>query len=186
MGSFRWAHAVVCATFSAALLTAATADAGSTPDLLSFGVGAYDVDLDGGSDDKQKQAADFRAEYRFGFSLLPLTEPVATLHPWLGLEATSRGALFGGGGILLDIPLGPVVVTPSFGVGAWGRGTGKELGSAIEFRSMIEIGYRFENEMRLTAYVSHTSNAGIDDDNPGLNAVGAYLHIPVTSLFGGS
>lgn len=160
--------------------------AASSPDLVSFGVGAYDsIVFQESTDTPRNRSLDLRLEYRFGYSLLPFTEPYAQIHPWLGVETTIDGMLYGGGGFLADLKLGPVVVTPSVGLGFWRRGGSKNLGSALEFRSQIEVGYEFDNQMRVSAYLSHISNAGITRKNPGVNTAGGYLHIPFKTLFSG-
>jgi hypothetical protein len=73
-----------------------------------------------------------------------------------------------------------VVVTPSFGVGAYSDGDGKDLGNTVEFRSQIEGGYRFDDRSRLTLALSHISNASLGDRNPGVNILSVYYHIPLT------
>jgi len=166
--------------------------AGDDPALISFGAGQYDqtvinpgfVFLKVSDQDKHKQAVDFRGEYRFGTSLISAIEPYAKLKPWVGAEATSDGAIYGVGGILIDVPLGPIVFTPSFGVGLYSGGGGKDLGSPIEFRSMVELGYQFENQSRFSVAYSHISNANISQTNPGSNILSAYYHIPATWLLG--
>ena len=130
------------------------------------------------------KAVDFRAEYRFGTSLLPLIEPYAKLKPWAGAEATSDGALYGLGGILIDVPLGPIRFTPSFGAGLYSNGNGKDLGSPIEFRTQLELGYQFENQSRFSLGYSHISNANISTTNPGTNMLSLYYHLPAGWLFG--
>ena len=157
----------------------------SSPDLISVGIGAYDsVVFQPSTDTPRNRSGDFRLEYRFGYSLLSFTEPYVKFHPWVGFETTTDGMLYGVGGILADVWFGPVVVTPSFGAGLWRRGGSKNLGSGLEFRSMIELGYEFDNQMRVSAFLSHISNGGITRENPGVNTAGAYLHIPFRTLFG--
>lgn len=160
---------------------------------LSIGVGqfdssAFDTDFllfdvsDDGHD--QDKAVDLRLEYRFGTSLLPVTEPYASVKPWVGGEVTSDGSVFGAGGILIDIPLGPFVFTPSFGAGLWASGNGKDMGSPFEFRSQLELGYQFENQSRFSVSYSHMSNASLGDSNPGANTVSLYYHLPTRWLLG--
>jgi hypothetical protein len=48
-----------------------------------------------------------------------------------------------------------------------------DLGSAIEFRTQIEVGVVEIKGWRISAYVQHTSNAGIGRSNPGVEGVGA-------------
>lgn len=170
--------------------TAVRAD--DTP-LLSLGVGQFDhIALNPGflffDVNKHKghdQAADFRLEYRFGKVLVPALEPYVKIKPWIGAEVTSDGGTYGAGGVLFDVPLGSsFMFTPSFGAGLFSKGNGKDMGSAIEFRTQFELGYVFANQSRLTAAFSHISNANISDTNPGANLVGAYYHMPASWLLG--
>jgi lipid A 3-O-deacylase len=139
---------------------------------LVGGIGAYDVLQ---TDD---QAIDFRLEYRHGSGLW-------IFKPWIGVEGTSDGALYGVGGILADIPLGRrLILTPSFGAGAYAEGDGKDLGHTIEFRSQIELAYRFDNRSRLGVAFSHISNASIGDTNPGVEILNVYYAYPIDALFG--
>ncbi len=158
------------------------------PNLISFGAGWFDFN----KNSPQKEAIDFRLEYRWGTSLLPMTSSYFNswnkyfqIHPFVGIETTSRAQIYGFGGFVFDVLLGRnVVISPNVAVGLYNMGNGKRLGSFVEFRSALEAGWRFNNEMRLTAFVSHISNAGLTDLNPGANTVGAYLHVPTTVIFG--
>ncbi|MBO6784517.1 MAG: acyloxyacyl hydrolase, partial [Alphaproteobacteria bacterium] len=58
-------------------------------------------------------------------------------------------------------------------------GNGKDLGHTIEFRSQLEIGYRFDDRSRLSFAVSHISNASLGDSNPGTEIATIYYHIPI-------
>lgn len=141
------------------------------PSFLSLGIGAYDVFQ---NDD---QAADFRLEYRHGKRLW-------IFKPWAGIEATSDGAVYGVGGVLVDLFFGRrIVITPSFGTGAYFDGDGKDLGSTIEFRSQVEVAYRFNDRSRLGLAIGHISNASIGDDNPGTEIVTLYYSIPFHKVF---
>lgn len=145
----------------------------NTVPLASFGVGAFDV-IDS---DQNDRAIDFRAEYRFGKPFWYVLKPL------IALQMTSDG---GGGafaGVVADwLVDGRWVIAPSFAAGLWGHGDGKDLGSAIEFRSQLEVGYRFENDWRLTGAFSHISNADIGSRNPGVEIANVYLHIPADTL----
>lgn len=151
---------------------AARADGDGDPAYIALGAGWYDMNK------QEEEAADFRLEYRHDRKLW-------IFKPWAGIEATSDGAFYGLAGVLIDVHLGEhFVLTPSFGAGGYANGGGKDLGSAIEFRSQIEIAYRFADRSRLSLAFSHISNAGIGDDNPGTEILGAYYAIPIGSLFG--
>jgi len=187
-GLWVWLLAV-----AASLSLAVPAAAASDTDLISIGGGIFDQDiidpdigfLDVSETDSKDEAADFRLEYRFGTSLVPFIEPYAKLKPWVGAEFTSDGAVYGAGGVLLDVPIGPFVFTPSFGAGLYSNGAGKDLGSVLEFRTQFEVGYQFENQSRFSLSYSHISNAEISDTNPGANILSLYYHLPSSWLFGG-
>jgi len=124
------------------------------------------------------QALDFRLEYRHGGKLW-------LVKPWVGIEATSDGGLYGAGGLLADIYLGRhFVLTPSLGVGAFAEGDGKDLGNTVEFRSQIEAAYRFDDLSRLGLAFSHISNASLGDKNPGVEVLTVYYSLPVSRIFG--
>ncbi len=70
------------------------------------------------------------------------------------------------------------VTTPSLGLGIFTKGNNIDLGENIEFRTGIEIAYRFINNYRLGLAFFHLSNAGIADTNPGTEAIVISLSIP--------
>ena len=145
--------------------------AADDPDFLTLGLGYFDYDDD---DD----AGAFRIEYRSDWDRL-------FVRPFSGLMVTTDSALYGYGGILLDIFWGRrIVTTPSFAVGYYSDGNGKDLGSSIEFQSRLEIAYRFAGRSRVGLAISHISNAGIDNTNPGANSVSAYYSIPFNVVLG--
>lgn len=157
------------------------------PDLFSVGIGAFDVN----QNTPRLRTMDFRLEYRWGTSLLyDVNSGLASwdnwfqLHPFAGFQFTPRGQLYSFGGFVFDILLGKhVVLSPNVTLGHYYRGNGKELGSGLEFRSTLEGGWRFDNDIRLTAFFGHSSNAGIGHINPGAEEAGIYLHIPLRSIF---
>lgn len=160
------------------------------PDLLGFSAGRFDALRD---NDRTKRAIDFRVEYRSGLSLLPRIAPQTfsgwdktfQIRPMAGIEATSDGALYGYGGFVFDIFLTKnIFLSPSEVVGLFYRGNGKRLGSFVEFRSTIEAGYRFDNNMRLSASLGHISNAGLTSYNPGTEIISGHVYIPTDWVFG--
>ena len=70
-----------------------TALAEDEPDFLSLGTGWYDFNDD-------RDAVDFRVEYRSDLKLLGFVKP------WAGFEFTSDGAAYGVAGVLADIFFG--------------------------------------------------------------------------------
>ena len=172
-----------------ALLLAIPAAQAQQAPLISLGGGEFDeTALNPGvgyfrisKTDRHDPAGDFRAEYRFGDDLIPL--PYGHLRPMLGLEATSRGQLYGASALMLDLPLGPLVFTPSIGPGLYARDSGKNLGSVLEFRTQFELAWQFADQSRLSVALSHISNAGVARTNPGADSLMLYYQIPATQLF---
>ncbi len=154
---------LLCLYPGAALAQSADGDTG----LLSFGVGYYDIFDHAG-------AVDFRFEYR------PAQAYVWHIKPWAGAEITSDGSVWGGGGLLADIPVGgDYYVAPSLGVGLYARGSSdKDLGSTIQFRSQIEGGVKLSSGARLGVALSHMSNCHLGNDNPGTEMLNVYFHMP--------
>ena len=178
------------ALLTLALLSAplsSPAQAGATPDYLSFGGGGYNFD----KFENSRQSVDYRIEYRWGVSLLPKiarsfnsVEPFFQVHPALGFEGNTKGAIFPHGGFDLDGPfLRHGIFTWGEAVGAFGQGNDtRSLGSVLEFRSQLELGWRFNNNLRVTSFISHISNAGLGTEDPGAEIAGVYVHVPLSIL----
>ena len=134
---------------------------------MVFGAGLYDVI------DQEAESLDLRFEYRWGISLW-------ALRPWAGLEFTADGALHAVAGVLADIGIGSRwIVTPGAGAGLYDEGNGKDLGDPVEFRTQIELARRFAGDNRLAIALSHISNAGLGDANPGTEVLTIYYSIPL-------
>lgn len=117
-------------------------------------------------------AAEFRLEWRGA-------PWVWGIRPLAGIMATSDAAAYGYGGVALDMYFGRrIVVTPSFAAGLYHDGDGKDLGSVVEFRSGVEVGWRFDDHSRLSIMIYHLSNAGIGDTNPGTEVLSVGYAIP--------
>ncbi len=107
---------------------------------------------------------------------------VSELRPQVGIFITSLGSTFLYGGISYDILIGKkVVLTPSFCPGLYYRGEGKDLGFPLEFKSAMDIAYRFKNESRIGASFYHLSNAHLSRRNPGVNILAFYYAFPLQS-----
>jgi hypothetical protein len=163
-----FALAVLAAT--AGLSQPAAAD---DPPFVSFSAGAFDWN-------RQKDpGAEFRLEYRSDYKLW-------IFKPFAAFAASSTGQTFLGAGVLIDVFLGNrIVVTPSFAP-HWYRGETRDLdlGYPLEFRSQLEIAYRFDDRSRLGFAVSHYSNASLGDKNPGTESMMLYYSMPLSKLTG--
>ncbi len=165
--------AVLCL---ASVLTAASGLAAQAQsrdgDLLAFSAAYFDVNQ------QEESAAEARIEYR-------ADEQFWIFKPFGGAMATSDGALHGFAGVLIDIPvLDRIYITPSFAPGLYHDGNGKDLFYTLEFRSQIELSYRFNNGHRLGASFNHISNANLGDDNPGVESAAITWIVPFDAIFG--
>jgi len=140
-------------------------------DLLAFSAAYFDVNQ------RKNEAGEFRIEYR-------ADEHMWIFKPFGGAMATTDGALHGFAGVLIDIPLWDrIYITPSFAPGLFYDGNGKDLHNALEFRSQIEISYRFNNGRRLGASFNHISNADLGHDNPGVESAALTYIVPFDAIF---
>ncbi len=143
-----------------------TATAEDDPHFLTLAVGYYDFNDDWG-------AAEFRAEFR-------ARDKFWIFKPLGGMMATSDAAFYGYAGVLVDLYFGRrIVVTPSFAAGLYADGDGKNLGQTVQFRSAIEVAYRFDNRARLGLSLYHLSNASFNDDNQGTEVLSLSYSIPL-------
>lgn len=136
------------------------------PAFVAISAGYHDI-LD------DHEAFEGRLEYRHDKKLW-------IFKPFLGAMATSDEAAYGYAGILVDIYFGRRwVLTPSFAPGLYREGDGKDLGGTIEFRSQLELSYRFDDRSRLGISFNHISNASIYDRNPGTETLAITYAIPL-------
>ena len=151
-----------------------------------LGLGIYDVKFDGSS---TNYAADIRYERRFDNTLVdigPEEDNFFYLKPFIGIEATTDSAFYFLGGIYLEDNLGKLLIgkankwnfTPSFGLGYYEDGNGKELGSKLEFRTTLELSYQLKNDDRIGFSLGHISNANIGNKNPGVEIISLSYQKP--------
>lgn len=142
-----------------------------TLDYIGLSIGRYDI-LD------DHEAYEFRLEYASGKAILGPLKPLITA------ELTEKESLYIATGFLLDImPIQSIYIKPSWTIGVYEEGDGKDLGDGAIMRSQLEIGYQFENKLRFGLAFSHLSNGWQDKDNDGTEVLSTYMHIPTESLF---
>ncbi len=156
----------------AAKATPSQSQLADDPAFWSFSAGWFDIN-------KQKnEAFEGRIEYRddhkfWGFK------------PFGGVMATSDRAAHVYAGILMDLYFGRRwVITPSFAPGWYHEGDGKKISDGIQFRSQLEIAYRFDDRSRIGISINHISNAGINDPNPGSETLALTYSIPTSGWLG--
>jgi hypothetical protein len=139
--------------------------------LLEFSTGMVDITQD-------EEAAEFRLNYRAQHAMFDVTRPIG------GVMVTSEGAVHGYGGLAVDVLWGDHFVSSVYtSVGAYHQGNGEDLGHWIEFRSGLELGFRFDSHERLSLGISHISNASIGDENPGTEILSLTYSFPIERLF---
>ena len=117
-------------------------------------------------------AAELAIQYRVGRNTGPF-------HPLAGALVTTDGGVFAYAGFGSDIPLGRfAVLRPSFGPGFYRRGTGKELGAYLNFRTAVEIAFRLGAGRRLALEMDHVSNAGAAPTNRGAESLLITFAVP--------
>ena len=162
-GGIRFLKTLVLGVFLVMPFSAAADD----PDFLTVAVGALDLVQD------HDQAAEFRAEYRSD-------KKIWIVKPFIGVMGTTDSTFYGYGGFLTDIFFGRRwVLTPSLAAGYYDKGNGLDLGHELEFRSSIELSYRFDNRTRLGLSFYHLSNASIGSINPGTEVLSIVYSIPL-------
>ena len=151
-----------------------------------YGLGIYDVKFDGSEDN---QTSDFRYERRFDksiFEIGPSEDNFFFLKPFLGFEYTGDSASYFLAGIFIEDNLGQLFqgetsglsFIPSFGLGFYDDGDGKNLGNDLQFRTTLELNYKFENNNRIGLSFGHISNANLGDKNPGVEIISLSYQIP--------
>ena len=164
--------AVVALGMAASLVTPERAAAISIgtddPAEIAFKLGAFD------SVNGQHPAGLIGAEYRFGQTFFHL-------RPFIGGTLTTEIAAYGYAGLGFDVTFGRHwVLTPNAAFGVYGRGTGTNLGSTVEFRTGAEFDYRFDSQGRLGITFHHDSNAGLSHRNPGEEEIGIVYALPLS------
>ena len=92
---------------------------------------------------------------------------IGRFSPTTGAFVTKKNSIYLYTGIEADYNLGPINISPSFAPGYYEAGDGKNLGSALEFKSEIKVGVDLFKNTNLGYSYSHISNNDWGDVNPG-------------------
>lgn len=148
---------------------------GDGPDTAAIGAGAFNLIP---NDDRADTAGEFRLEYRHGGKW-------HALGPTVGIMANSEGGVFGYAGLYTDMRIADRwIVTPAAGIGGYARGDGKDLGGVFQFHVGLDVAYWFESGDRLGLKIAHISNAGLHDENPGVESLLLTYTFSLETLFG--
>lgn len=119
-------------------------------------------------------AAEMRLEYFSKFKLW-------IIQPFAGMTYTSTADFYGflGFGIDFYFTRG-LYLFPSFAVGYYKHTRGIDLGFPLEFREGIELGWHFDNDIRLGVTLVHMSNSQLGQTNPGQETVNLMVSLPIS------
>lgn len=138
------------------------------PSLITVGEGFWDVQRG------QRRTAEFYIEYLSNLEWY-------YIRPMIGLIGNNKGGFYSYGGFNIDGVIADCfVIAPSLAVGFYQRGNSKKLGLPLEFRSGLELAWRFENDVRLGAIFYHISNASLGSKNPGTESLVFLLSVPLS------
>jgi len=139
------------------------------PAYVTVGGGYFDFNR------KKDEGAEFDLEYRSNYQLW-------WFKPFVHFAGATNGMTFMGAGVLIDMQVGDNwIVQPSFAPTYWrGKTDTLDLGYSLEFRSRLEVAYRFKDKSRLGFSISHSSNASLGDTNPGTESLMVNVSIPTT------
>tara|TARA_B100000768_G_C11129681_1_gene311213 strand:- start:86 stop:601 length:516 start_codon:yes stop_codon:yes gene_type:complete len=132
-------------------------------DRFSFYVGTFDV-IDKENDDKTTL---------FGFehnnTNLSKDTFIGKFSPISGGFLTKKDSFYLYTGVQIEYQIGFLKITPSFAPGYYDKGQGKDLGSALEFKSEIKLGFETFKNIQVDYSYSHISNNDWGRINPGAN-----------------
>ena len=92
------------------------------------------------------------------------------LSPITGGFITEKSAFYFYTGAQAEYDLGLFTLTPSFAPGYYSAGNGKDLGSALEFKSEVQMTLNLSDSTEFGMSYNHISNASLGDKNPGANS----------------
>ena len=92
------------------------------------------------------------------------------ISPITGGFLTEKSAFYLYTGAQAEYNLGLFTITPSFAPGYYSSGNGKDLGSALEFKSEVQMSLNLSDSTEFGMSYNHISNASLGDKNPGANS----------------
>ena len=128
---------------------------------ISVYTGTFDVIDEEGDDQTTLIGIEHRNTDLFRNTFLGKFAPVT------GAFVTGKDSLYFYTGVEGQYDVGPIKISPSFTPGYYEKGSGKDLGSALEFKSEIKVGFDILGNSKLGYSYSHISNNDWGNINPG-------------------
>ncbi len=128
---------------------------------LSFYSGMFDVKDEVGDDETSLFGLEHKNPNLFRNTFFGKFSPVT------GAFITGKNSVYLYTGIEGQYKLGPVNILPSFSPGYYEKGSGKDLGNVLEFKSEIKLDFDIFDSSKVGYSYSHISNNDWGDVNPG-------------------
>tara|TARA_B100000941_G_C28326298_1_gene459245 strand:+ start:266 stop:772 length:507 start_codon:yes stop_codon:yes gene_type:complete len=128
---------------------------------ISFYTGTFDVIDKEGDDQTSLYGIEHKNPDLFRNTLFGKFKPIT------GAFLTGDNSAYLYTGVEGQYGLGPLKILPSFSPGYYEKGDGKDLGSVLEFKSEIKVGFDIFENSKLSYSYSHISNNNWGDTNPG-------------------
>ena len=144
-----------------AFLTFANVNADQGNSDISFYTGTFDVIDKEGDDQTNLLGVEHKNPNLFRDTFLGKFKPVT------GAFMTGNSSVYLYTGIEGQYGIGPLKILPSFTPGYYEKGDGKDLGSVLEFKSEVKVGFDIFENSKLSYSYSHISNNDWGDTNPG-------------------
>ena len=128
---------------------------------VSFYTGTFDVIDKEGDDQTSLLGIEHKNSDLFRDTFLGKFKPVT------GGFVTGNSSVYLYTGVEGQYGIGPLKILPSFTPGYYEKGDGKDLGSALEFKSEIKVGIDIFKNSKISYSYSHISNNDWGETNPG-------------------
>jgi len=128
---------------------------------ISFYTGTFDIIDEEGDDQTTLFGIEHKNPNLFRNTFLGKFSPVS------GGFMTGDNSVYLYTGIEGQYNVGPFKILPSFTPGYYEKGNGKDLGSVLEFKSEIKLGFNIFENSKIGYSYSHISNNNWGDSNPG-------------------
>ena len=128
---------------------------------VSFYAGTFDIIDKEGDDQTSLLGLEHNNPNLFRDTFLGNFSPIT------GAFITGNSSLYFYTGVQGQYDIGPIKILPSFAPGYYEKGDGKDLGSALEFKSEIKLGFDIFENSKLSYSYSHISNNDWGESNPG-------------------
>ena len=143
------------------ILFASVLHAEESKNELSFYTGTFDVIDKEGDDKTTLLGIEHKNPDLYKDTILGKFKPIT------GAFITANNSAYIYTGVEAQYGIGPLKILPSFTPGFYEKGSGKDLGSVLEFKSEIKFGIDIFENSKLGYSYSHISNNDWGETNPG-------------------